>query len=33
MGVDEMDTLAMGVSPLHASFRKEFVEYRARTEL
>lgn len=33
MGVNEMDTLAMGVSPLHASFKKEFIEYRARSEL
>lgn len=29
MGVNEMDTLAMGVSP----FTKAFVEYRARSEL
>jgi Ca2+:H+ antiporter len=29
--VDEMDTLAMGVSPLH--FKKDFIEYRARNEL
>lgn len=33
MGIDEMDTLALGVSPLHANFKKEFVEYRARSEL